>query len=145
MTIRAGIVSVALIAAVVALLQMATKNSSAADLDRSHDAMLRHGHRSAILQAIICAVAAEYADSLRDTQSGSVADGQNRAMLDTPHRAQKLQNFFRAQDNRQLLGHLGRWNDFFQAPVLTKCDFVEKTKGRYGDDNRARSELSFVL
>ena len=60
MTIRAGIVSVALIAAVVALLQMATKNSSAADLDRSHDAMLRHGHRSAILQAIICAVAAEY-------------------------------------------------------------------------------------
>jgi len=47
-------------AAVVALLQMATKNSSPADLDRSHDATLRHGHRSAILQAIICAIAAEY-------------------------------------------------------------------------------------
>ena len=45
----------------------------------------------------------------------------------------------------QLLGRLGRWNDFFQAPVLTKCDLVEKTKGRYGDDNRAWSELSFVL
>jgi hypothetical protein len=58
--IRAGVIGVALMAAVVTLFQMATKNSSPADLDRCHDAMLRHRHRSAILQAIICAVAAEY-------------------------------------------------------------------------------------
>ena len=57
---NAGVIRVALMAAVVALLQMATENSSPADLDRSHDAMLRHGHRSAILEAIICAVVAEY-------------------------------------------------------------------------------------
>jgi hypothetical protein len=57
---NAGVIPVALMAAVVAPLQMATKNSSPADLDRSHDAILRHGHRSAILQAIIYAVAAEY-------------------------------------------------------------------------------------
>src|SRR5262249_40678817 len=85
------------------------------------------------------------ADSLRDTQSGSVADSQNRAMFNAPHRAQKLQNLFRTQDDRQLMGHLGRWNDFFQAPVLTKGDFVEKTKGCYGQGDRACSELSFVL
>jgi hypothetical protein len=47
-------------AAVVTLLQMAAQNSSPADLDCSHDATLRHRHRSTILQAIICAVAAEY-------------------------------------------------------------------------------------
>jgi hypothetical protein len=58
--IRAGVIGVALMAAVVTLLQVATKNSSPADLDRCHDAMLRHRHRSAILQTIICAVAAEY-------------------------------------------------------------------------------------
>jgi sterol desaturase/sphingolipid hydroxylase (fatty acid hydroxylase superfamily) len=58
--IGAGVVSVALMAAVVTLLQMAAQNSSPADLDRSHDAMLPHRHRSAIVQAIIGAVAAEY-------------------------------------------------------------------------------------
>ena len=46
-------------AAVVTLLQMAAKNSSPADLDRSHDTALRYRHRSAVLQTIICAVAAE--------------------------------------------------------------------------------------
>ena len=44
----------------VTLLQMAAENSCPADLDRSHDAMLSHRHRSAIVQAIIGAVAAEY-------------------------------------------------------------------------------------
>ena len=58
--IGAGVVSVALMAAVVTLLQMATQNSRPADLDRSHDAMLPHRHRSAMVQAIIGAVAAEY-------------------------------------------------------------------------------------
>jgi sterol desaturase/sphingolipid hydroxylase (fatty acid hydroxylase superfamily) len=57
--IGAGVVSVALMAAVVTLLQMATQNSRPADLDRSHYAMLPPRHRSAIVQAIIGAVAAE--------------------------------------------------------------------------------------
>jgi hypothetical protein len=34
-------------------------------------------------------------------------------MLDIPHTTQKLENFFWTQDNRQLLGLLGRWNNFF--------------------------------
>jgi len=55
------------------------------------------------------------ADSLRDVQPSRVADGQNRAMLDIPHTAQKLQNFFRTRDDRQLLGLLGGRNDFLQA------------------------------
>jgi hypothetical protein len=58
--IGAGVVSVALMAALVTLLQMATENSSPADLDCTHDATLRQRHQSAIVQAITCAVAAEY-------------------------------------------------------------------------------------
>ena len=84
------------------------------------------------------------ADRLRDAQSGGVAGRQDRAMLDAPHTGQKLQNFFLSQDNRQLLRLLGHRNNFFQAPILMKCDFVEETKRRYGDDDRARSELLFV-
>jgi hypothetical protein len=59
MSIGTGVISVALMAALVALFQMAAKNSSPADLDRSHDTALRHRHRSAVLQRIICAVAAQ--------------------------------------------------------------------------------------
>jgi hypothetical protein len=55
----AGVESVTLMAAAVTLLKMAAENSSPADLDRSHDAVLRHRHRSAVLQTIICSVAAE--------------------------------------------------------------------------------------
>ena len=84
------------------------------------------------------------ADRLRDAQSGGVAGGQDRAMLETPDTGQKLQNFLRTQDNRQLLRFLGRWNYFCQVPILVERDFVEETKSRYGDDNRARSELPFV-
>jgi len=83
-------------------------------------------------------------DSLRDAQPGRVADGQDRAMLDIPHTTQKLQNFFRTGDNWQLLGFLGGWNDFRQAPILMKRDSVEKTKRRYGNADRAWGELSFV-
>ena len=56
---NAGVIRVALMAAVVTLLQVTAENSSPADLDRSHDTALRHRHRSAVLQTIICAVAAE--------------------------------------------------------------------------------------
>ena len=65
-------------------------------------------------------------------------------MLDIPHTTQKLQNFFRTGDNWQLLGFLGGWNDFRQAPILMKRDSVEKTKRRYGNADRAWGELSFV-
>jgi hypothetical protein len=51
--IRAGVIRVALMAAMVTLFQMAAENSSPADLDRSHDTALRHRHRSAVLQTII--------------------------------------------------------------------------------------------
>ena len=84
------------------------------------------------------------ADRLRDAQSGSVAGRQNGAMLDIPHARQKPQDLFRTQDIRQLLRLLGRRNNFFQAPILTKCDFVEETKRRNGNDDRAWSELLFV-
>ena len=58
-------------------------------------------------------------DSFRDAQPSRVADGQNRAMLAIPHTAQKLQNFFRTQDDRQLLGHLGLQNfSLFIGPLI---------------------------
>jgi hypothetical protein len=56
---NAGVVSVALMATVVTLLQVTAKRSSSAELNCSHDTALRHRHRSAVLQTIICAVAAE--------------------------------------------------------------------------------------
>ena len=67
------------------------------------------------------------ADSFRNPQPGRVAGGQNRAMLDIPHTTQKLQNFFGAGHNWQLLGFLGGWNDFRQTPILMQRDFVQET------------------
>src|ERR1700739_4109301 len=61
-----------------------------------------------------------------------------------PHTGQKLQNFFLSQDHRQLLRFFGCWNYFFQVPSPMERDFVKETKSRYGDDNRAWSELPFV-
>jgi hypothetical protein len=84
------------------------------------------------------------ADRLRDAQSGRVAGRKDRAMLDTPHTAQKPQNFFRTQDNRQLLRLLGRWNNFFKLPILMERYFVEETKRCYSEDDRAWSELPLV-
>ena len=49
---NAGVIGVALMAAVVTLLQMAAENSSPADLDRGHDTALRHRKRSAMLLTI---------------------------------------------------------------------------------------------
>ena len=84
------------------------------------------------------------ADRLRDAQSGGVAGRQDRAMLDAPHTGQKLPNFFLSQDNRQLLRFFGCRNYFFQVPIPMERDFVEEAQSRYGDDNRAWSELPFV-
>jgi hypothetical protein len=46
-SIRAGVVSVALMGAVIALLEMAAENSSPTDLDCGQNAALRHRKRSA--------------------------------------------------------------------------------------------------
>jgi hypothetical protein len=58
--IRAGVVSVALMTALVATLEMTAENGGPADLDRMHHAALRDGHRSAVLLTIVGAVAAEH-------------------------------------------------------------------------------------
>src|SRR5262245_61509224 len=60
-----GVVSVALMAAVVTLLQMATENSSPADLDCSHDTALRYRERSAMFLTIGFAVAAKHIRHLK--------------------------------------------------------------------------------
>src|SRR5258705_5050100 len=54
------VISVALMAAVVTLLEMAAENSGPADLDRGHDTALRHRKRSAVLLTIGFAVAAKH-------------------------------------------------------------------------------------
>ena len=56
---KAGVISVALMTAVVTLLQMAAENSSPADLDRGHGAALRRGERSAVFLTIGLAIAAK--------------------------------------------------------------------------------------
>jgi len=58
-SIATGVISVALMAAVVTLLEMAAENSGPADLNRGHGAALRHGKRSAVFLTIGLAVAAK--------------------------------------------------------------------------------------
>ena len=65
MSIGTGVISVALIVAVVTLLEMAAENSSPADLDRGHGAALRRGERSAMLMTIGFAVAAKHIRHLK--------------------------------------------------------------------------------
>ncbi len=60
MAIRTRIISVALMATVVTLLEMAAQNSGPADLDRGHDTALRYRERSAMLLTIGFAVAAKH-------------------------------------------------------------------------------------
>jgi hypothetical protein len=62
---NAGVESVALMAAMVTLLEMAAQHSSPADLDRGHDTALRRRKRSAVLLTIAFAVAAKHIRHLK--------------------------------------------------------------------------------
>ena len=55
-----------------------------------------------------------------------------------------MQDFFRTQDNGQLLRLLGRRDDVFETPIPMKCDLVEKAQGGYGDEDGTGSQLLFV-
>ena len=59
MTVRTRVVPDALLAAPVTDFDMTTKHGGTADLDRGHDAALRHRHQGAKLFAVGLAVAAE--------------------------------------------------------------------------------------
>src|ERR1700724_4700605 len=72
-------------------------------------------------------------DCLRDAQPSGVAGRQDGAMFETFYAGQKLQDFFRTQNNGQLLGLLGSRDDFFHGPIPMKSDFVQETKSSYGD------------
>src|ERR1700737_5066716 len=63
--IATGVISVALMTAVVTLLEMAAENSGPADLYRGHGAALRRGERSAMLMPIGFAVAAKHIRHLK--------------------------------------------------------------------------------
>jgi hypothetical protein len=75
------------------------------------------------------------ADSLRNAQPSRITGRQDGAMLDALYAAQELQDLLRTQDNGQLLRPLRRRDNFFQAPILMKSDFVEKAKGGYGGED----------
>src|ERR1700730_2245571 len=62
---KTGVISVALMAGVVTLLEMAAENSSPADLNRGHGAALGRGERSAVLLTIGFAVAAKHIRQLK--------------------------------------------------------------------------------
>ena len=53
---------------------------------------------------------------LRDAQAGSVASGQDRAVLRATDTSEKLQGLFGAQYNRQSLRLLRRRDDFLECP-----------------------------
>src|SRR4029077_530144 len=59
-TVGTGVVSVALMAALVAALEMAAENGGPAGFNRSHHAALRDRHRRAVLKTIGGTVAAEH-------------------------------------------------------------------------------------
>jgi len=59
MSIRARVVSIALMATSVTPFEMTAEDSGAADFDRRHDATLRDGERVTVLLAIVVTVAAE--------------------------------------------------------------------------------------
>jgi len=62
---NAGVESVALMPAMVTLLEMAAQNSSPADLDRGHDTALRRRKRSAVFLTIGFAIAAKHIRHLK--------------------------------------------------------------------------------
>jgi len=53
-------------------------------------------------------------------------------------------NFFRAENDGQFLGFLGRGDDVLKAPVLVECDPVKETQGGDGDENGTGSQFLFV-
>jgi hypothetical protein len=57
MSIRAGVIRVALMAAAVALFELTAENADTADLDCSHHAALRDRQRRAVLLTIVSTVA----------------------------------------------------------------------------------------
>jgi hypothetical protein len=65
-------------------------------------------------------------------------------MLDTLYAAQEPQYLLGTQDNRQLLGSLGRRVDVLQTPIPMECHFVKKTQSGHGDENGTGSQLLFV-
>jgi hypothetical protein len=83
-------------------------------------------------------------DCFRDAQPSGVAGRQDGAMFETLYAGQKLQDFFRTQNNGQLLGLLGRRDDFFHGPIPMKSDFVQETKSSYGDKDGTGSQFLFV-
>jgi len=54
-------------------------------------------------------------------------------MLEALHAAEKLQDFFGAEDDRQLLRLLRCRDDIVECPVFVERDFIEKTKRGNGD------------
>ena len=83
-------------------------------------------------------------DCLRDAQPSGVAGRQDGAMFETLYAGQKLQDFFRTQNNGQLLRLLGSRDDFFHDPIPMKSDFVQETKSSYGDKDGTGSQFPFV-
>jgi hypothetical protein len=65
-------------------------------------------------------------------------------VLGAGHAAEKVPDFFRTENDGQLLGFLRAWDDVFEAPILVQGDFVEETQGSHGDQNGAGGQLFFI-
>src|SRR6059036_3479681 len=65
-------------------------------------------------------------------------------MLEALHAAEKLQDFFGAENDGQLLRLLGRRDNFFECPVLVQSYFIQKTKRSHSGQYGTGRQLLFV-
>src|SRR5881409_3860818 len=115
---------------------------------------LRREHHIAIFLALALVDANDHpfavdvgwyqAYGLRDSQPGRVAGGKDRVMLEALHAAEKLQDFFGAENDGQLLRLLGRRDNFFECPVLVQRYFIQKTKRSHSGQYGTGRQLLFV-
>src|SRR5919106_1067429 len=96
----------------------------------------RRQHHVAILLAFAlidadhhsCTIDVRYLEANRfgDSQAGRVAGGQDGPMLVAADTLEKLEDFFRAQNDGQFLWFLGCRDDILERPVLLQRNLVEK-------------------
>ena len=67
------------------------------------------------------------ADGFRNSQTCRVASRQDHPVFAAADTTEEMDNFFRAQDDGQLLWFFGKWDIFSEGPFFLERDAVEET------------------
>src|SRR6266481_6134294 len=70
-------------------------------------------------------------ESLANAQPSCIAGGQDGLMFLPSHAGEKPDNFFRTENDRQLVCRLGQRQIRFQRPRLSQSDFIEEPQSSY--------------